>query len=82
MQSDSLSFLYFLFNKYLYLILSCIDIYLIFFRLKLCPQIPIAVRFLFVLLGPSHSTLDYHEVGRAIGALMSNAVSIHICCLF
>ncbi|KAG8182792.1 hypothetical protein JTE90_009106 [Oedothorax gibbosus] len=36
-------------------------------------EIPIAVRFLFVLLGPAHSTLDYHEVGRAIGALMSNA---------
>ncbi|GIY74133.1 anion exchange protein 2 [Caerostris darwini] len=35
-------------------------------------EIPIKVRFLFVLLGPSESSLDYHEIGRAIGALMSN----------
>ncbi|GFY34039.1 anion exchange protein 3 [Trichonephila clavipes] len=35
-------------------------------------EIPIKVRFLFVLLGPSDSILDYHEIGRAIGALMSN----------
>ncbi|GIY32728.1 anion exchange protein 2 [Caerostris extrusa] len=35
-------------------------------------RIPIKVRFLFVLLGPSESSLDYHEIGRSIGALMSN----------
>ncbi|GBO01157.1 Anion exchange protein 2, partial [Araneus ventricosus] len=37
-------------------------------------QIPIEVRFLIVLLGPPVDVigLDYHEIGRGIGALMSN----------
>ncbi|XP_055928203.1 anion exchange protein 2-like isoform X2 [Argiope bruennichi] len=37
-------------------------------------EIPIEVRFLIVLLGPSEPDidLDYHEIGRGIGALMSN----------
>lgn len=33
---------------------------------------PIPVRFLFILLGPKKSGLDYHEVGRSIATLMSN----------
>lgn len=35
-------------------------------------SLPIPVRFLFVLLGPS-GVFDYHEVGRAISTLMANA---------
>ncbi|CAL1266252.1 unnamed protein product [Larinioides sclopetarius] len=37
-------------------------------------EIPIEVRFLIVLLGPPREVigLDYHEIGRGIGALMSN----------
>ncbi|XP_058831835.1 anion exchange protein 3 isoform X1 [Topomyia yanbarensis] len=35
-------------------------------------EVPIPVRFLFVLLGPQNAELDYHEVGRSIATLMSN----------
>jgi len=35
-------------------------------------EIPIPVRFLFILLGPKNADLDYHEVGRSIATLMSN----------
>uniref|UniRef100_A0A803JNR2 Anion exchange protein n=1 Tax=Xenopus tropicalis TaxID=8364 RepID=A0A803JNR2_XENTR len=35
-------------------------------------EVPIPVRFLFVLLGPSTSNLDYHEIGRSISTLMSD----------
>ncbi|KFM66869.1 hypothetical protein X975_23152, partial [Stegodyphus mimosarum] len=35
-------------------------------------EVPINVRFIFVLLGPRTSSLDYHEVGRALGSLMNN----------
>lgn len=35
-------------------------------------EINIPIRFLFVLLGPSNSDLDYHEVGRSISTLFSN----------
>lgn len=35
-------------------------------------EVPIPVRFLFILLGPKNSGLDYHEVGRSIATLMSN----------
>ncbi|XP_065304819.1 band 3 anion transport protein-like isoform X2 [Dermacentor albipictus] len=36
-------------------------------------EVPIPVRFFFILLGPSHTDdLDYHEVGRSISTLMSN----------
>lgn len=34
-------------------------------------EINIPVRFVFVLLGPANSELDYHEVGRSISTLMS-----------
>lgn len=33
---------------------------------------PIPVRFMFVLLGPFHGEMDYHEVGRSISTLMSD----------
>lgn len=35
-------------------------------------EVPIPVRFLFILLGPKNIELDYHEVGRSIATLMSN----------
>lgn len=35
-------------------------------------EVPIPVRFLFILLGPKIVDLDYHEVGRSIATLMSN----------
>ncbi|KAM8967226.1 anion exchange protein 2 [Pelodytes ibericus] len=35
-------------------------------------EVPIPVRFLFVLLGPSSSNMDYHEIGRSISTLMSD----------
>ncbi|MPC25386.1 Anion exchange protein 3 [Portunus trituberculatus] len=34
--------------------------------------VPIPVRFMFVLLGPFHGEMDYHEVGRSISTLMSD----------
>ena len=38
-------------------------------------EVPIPVRFIFLQLGPSHGETDYHEVGRAMATLMSDAVS-------
>lgn len=35
-------------------------------------EVPVPVRFMFVLLGPSDAELDYREVGRSISTLMSN----------
>lgn len=35
-------------------------------------EVSIPVRFVFVLLGPMHTSLDYHEIGRSISTLMSN----------
>ncbi|XP_073840972.1 anion exchange protein Ae2 isoform X1 [Musca autumnalis] len=35
-------------------------------------EVPIPVRFMFILLGPPNYDLDYHEVGRAIATLMAN----------
>lgn len=35
-------------------------------------EVPIPVRFLFVLLGPYQGDMDYHEVGRSISTLMSD----------
>ncbi|XP_067391807.1 anion exchange protein 2 isoform X2 [Emydura macquarii macquarii] len=35
-------------------------------------EVPIPVRFLFVLLGPSSANVDYHEIGRSISTLMSD----------
>lgn len=34
-------------------------------------EVPVPVRFLFILLGPTKADLDYHEVGRSIATLMS-----------
>ncbi|XP_021924578.1 anion exchange protein 2 [Zootermopsis nevadensis] len=35
-------------------------------------EVTIPVRFLFILLGPTTTNLDYHEIGRSISTLMSN----------
>ncbi|XP_062258870.1 anion exchange protein 3 [Platichthys flesus] len=35
-------------------------------------EVPVPVRFLFVLLGPSQSNMDYHEIGRSFSTLMSD----------
>ncbi|KAM4698074.1 anion exchange protein 3 isoform 2-T2 [Rhinophrynus dorsalis] len=37
-------------------------------------EVPIPVRFLFVLLGPTQANVDYHEIGRSISTLMSDKV--------
>ncbi|CAF92029.1 unnamed protein product, partial [Tetraodon nigroviridis] len=37
-------------------------------------EIPVPVRFVFVLVGPSQSEVDYSESGRAMGALMADWV--------
>ncbi|XP_039350655.1 anion exchange protein 3 isoform X2 [Mauremys reevesii] len=35
-------------------------------------EVPVPVRFIFVLLGPSQANVDYHEIGRSISTLMSD----------
>lgn len=35
---------------------------------------PVPVRFVFILVGPSQSGMDYSESGRAMGALMADWV--------
>nr|XP_032807163.1 anion exchange protein 2-like isoform X4 [Petromyzon marinus] len=35
-------------------------------------EVPVPVRFLFVLLGPQQASVDYHEIGRSISTLMSD----------
>ncbi|CAL8240656.1 unnamed protein product [Merluccius merluccius] len=35
-------------------------------------EVPVPVRFLFVLLGPSQNNMDYHEIGRSFATLMSD----------
>lgn len=37
-------------------------------------EVPVPVRFLFVMLGPRHTSTDYHELGRSIATLMSDKV--------
>lgn len=37
-------------------------------------EAPGSVRFIFILIGPSNSDIDYHETGRAMAALMADNV--------
>ncbi len=37
------------------------------------------VRFLFILLGPKNPEIDYVELGRCMGTLMTNRVSSNLC---
>lgn len=39
-------------------------------------EAPLPVRFVFVLVGPTKSDIDYRETGRAMAALMADKVSI------
>lgn len=39
-------------------------------------EVPVPVRFLFLLLGPSSANMDYHEIGRSISTLMSDKVGV------
>uniref|UniRef100_A0A4W5NLY7 Anion exchange protein n=1 Tax=Hucho hucho TaxID=62062 RepID=A0A4W5NLY7_9TELE len=38
-------------------------------------EVPVPVRFIFVLLGPPSTNMDYHQIGRSISTLMSDKVS-------
>ncbi|KAJ8336906.1 hypothetical protein SKAU_G00381260 [Synaphobranchus kaupii] len=35
-------------------------------------EVPVPVRFIFVLLGPPSANMDYHQIGRSISTLMSD----------
>ncbi|XP_053268424.1 anion exchange protein 2b isoform X3 [Pleuronectes platessa] len=35
-------------------------------------EVPVPVRFLFVMLGPPSTSIDYHQIGRSISTLMSD----------
>lgn len=37
-------------------------------------EVPVPVRFIFVLLGPTQTNMDYHEIGRSFSTLMSDKV--------
>ena len=39
-------------------------------------EVPLPLRFIFVLVGPSFSDTDYHEVGRAMATLFSDEVGV------
>ena len=41
-------------------------------------EIPIPVRFLFVLLGPGGGDVDYYEIGRCFSTLMSSEVKTYL----
>ena len=38
-------------------------------------EVPLPVKFLFIMLGPKHCPFDYHEVGRAVATLMNDQVT-------
>lgn len=38
-------------------------------------EVPVPVRFLFFLLGPPTTNINYHQMGRSISTLMSDRVS-------
>lgn len=40
-------------------------------------EVPVPVKFLFLLLGPPTANIDYHQIGRSISTLMSDKVSLH-----
>ena len=37
-------------------------------------EVPLPVKFIFIMLGPPNCSYDYHEVGRAVATLMNNKV--------
>ena len=38
-------------------------------------EVPLPLKFLFIMLGPKHYPFDYHEVGRAVATLMNDKVT-------
>lgn len=44
-------------------------------------EVPVPVKFLFLLLGPPSANIDYHQTGRSISMLMSDKVSPSRKCL-
>lgn len=38
-------------------------------------EVPVPVRFLFLLMGPPTANIDYHQIGRSISTLMSDKVT-------
>lgn len=45
-------------------------------RLGDMTEVPLPVKFLFIMLGPHDCPFDYHEVGRAVATLMNNKVGL------
>ena len=45
-------------------------------------EVHLPVRFLFLILGPVGDKLDYHELGRCFGTLMSSEVRVFSVCIF
>lgn len=41
-------------------------------------EVPVPVRFIFVLLGPTQMNMDYHEIGRSFSTLMSDKVHLQM----
>lgn len=41
-------------------------------------EVPVPVRFIFILLGPIQSNVDYHEIGRSFATLMSDKVDVKL----
>ena len=39
-------------------------------------EFQIKVKFLFIFLGPKRDNIDYHEIGRCMGTLMTNRVNL------
>lgn len=39
-------------------------------------EVPVPIRFIFVLLGPTQTNVDYHEIGRSFSTLMSDKVNM------
>lgn len=37
-------------------------------------EVPLPVRFIFILMGPENSSCDYHEIGRSLSTLMADPV--------
>lgn len=43
-------------------------------KLRNMTEVPLPVKFLFIMLGPQNCPFNYHEVGRAVATLMNNKV--------
>ncbi len=43
-------------------------------------EVPLPIKFLFLMMGPPTEGLNYYEIGRAISTLLDNTVCVTICC--